>query len=164
MRTARIVRLMLVSLTCVFLLWAAALWLLPASQTVLANPGSLFVTVTGSGTACTQAQPCGLQTALGRAVDGDSVYVGAGTYTGSGAAVVTITTGITLYGGWNGAASGARRVLLSRAEAEEAENIVRKLTYMELTVNNDFMGEFTSALFLPHTDTGLFPSVKPRRS
>jgi uncharacterized 2Fe-2S/4Fe-4S cluster protein (DUF4445 family) len=63
----------------------------------------------------------------------------------------------------NGAASGARRVLLSRAEAEEAGNIVRKLTYMELTVNNDFMGEFTSALFLPHTDMNLFPSVNIRR-
>jgi uncharacterized 2Fe-2S/4Fe-4S cluster protein (DUF4445 family) len=63
----------------------------------------------------------------------------------------------------NGSASGARRVLLSRAEAEEAGNIVRKLTYMELTVNNDFMSEFTSALFLPHTDMNLFPSVKLRR-
>ena len=64
----------------------------------------------------------------------------------------------------NGAASGARRVLLSRAEAKDAEDIVRKLTYMELTVSNDFMGEFTSALFLPHTDTALFPSVRFRRN
>jgi uncharacterized 2Fe-2S/4Fe-4S cluster protein (DUF4445 family) len=60
----------------------------------------------------------------------------------------------------NGSASGARRVLLSKAEAEAAEEVVKKLTYMELTVNNDFMNEFTSALFLPHTDMNLFPSVK----
>ena len=106
MLTKHIWRCIVVLLSCA-LLWAALLWLLPASQTVRANPGSLFVTVSGSGTACSQAQPCGLQTALNRAVDGEVVYVGAGTYTGSGSAVITITKGITLYGGWNGATTGA---------------------------------------------------------
>jgi parallel beta-helix repeat protein len=105
MRIKLILRLTVVVLTCL-LLWAAVLWLLPASHTVRANPGALFVTVAGSGTACSQAQPCGLQTALAQSVAGDVVYVAAGTYTGSGAAVVTITKGVTLYGGWNGAASG----------------------------------------------------------
>ncbi|MBC7234068.1 MAG: right-handed parallel beta-helix repeat-containing protein [Chloroflexi bacterium] len=37
---------------------------------------------------------------------GDTIYVAGGTYTGTGAAVITITKSITLYGGWNGASSG----------------------------------------------------------
>ena len=101
----RTVRLMLVLLTCL-LLWAAVLWLLPASRAVRASPGTLFVTVSGTGTSCSQAQPCQLQTALAQSVSGDTLYVAGGTYTGSGAAVVTITKSITLYGGWDGAAGG----------------------------------------------------------
>ncbi|MGQ9709378.1 MAG: right-handed parallel beta-helix repeat-containing protein [Anaerolineae bacterium] len=66
-----------------------------------------FVKPTGSGSACTQATPCALQTALSQATDGDTIYVAAGVYTGTGAAVITVTKSITLYGGWNGAASGS---------------------------------------------------------
>ncbi len=71
-------------------------------QTVRADPGNLFVTPTGSGTACTQAQPCALQTALAQAASGDDIYLAAGTYTGTGDAVVTIVNSIGLYGGWDG--------------------------------------------------------------
>ncbi|GBD08548.1 hypothetical protein HRbin22_00788 [Candidatus Thermoflexus japonica] len=72
-----------------------------------ADPGStLFAKPDGTGTACTQASPCALQTALSRAGDGDTIYAAAGTYTGTGSAVITITKSITLYGGWDGAASG----------------------------------------------------------
>jgi fibronectin-binding autotransporter adhesin len=102
----RTVRLMFTALTCL-LLWAGVLCLLPSSRAVHANPGSLFVTVAGTGTVCSRAQPCGLQTALVQSVDGDCVYVAAGTYIGSGAAVVTLTKSIALYGGWDGAAGGA---------------------------------------------------------
>jgi len=105
MRVKWMLRLTVVVITCV-LLWAAVLWLLPASRVVRANPGALFVTVTGTGTTCSQAQPCGLQTALAQSADRDTVYVGAGTYTGSGDAVIVIDKSVTLYGGWNGAASG----------------------------------------------------------
>ncbi len=99
-------RLALGALTCV-LLWAAVLWLAAASQVVRADPGTLFVGKTGSGTACSQAEPCGLQVALAQSDAGDVLYVGAGTFTGAGDAVITMTSGITLYGGWDGAATGA---------------------------------------------------------
>jgi hypothetical protein len=33
------------------------------------------------------------------------------------------------------------------------------MTYLELSADNRFMDAFTSALFLPHTDESLFPSV-----
>jgi uncharacterized 2Fe-2S/4Fe-4S cluster protein (DUF4445 family) len=59
----------------------------------------------------------------------------------------------------NGSLGGARLALLSRDMREEAERIYRMMTYIELSVNNMFYNEFTSALFLPHTDMKLFPSV-----
>jgi len=68
----------------------------------LADPGTLFVKPDGTGTACTQDNPCSLQTALTQAADGDTIYVATGTYTGTGAAVITVTKSITLYGGWDG--------------------------------------------------------------
>jgi hypothetical protein len=105
MRVKLMLRLAVVMLTCL-LLWAALLWLRPASPLARADPGSLFVVATGTGAACSQAQPCGLQTALAQAVNGDTVYLGAGTYTGGGDAVITIATSLTLYGGWNGAPGG----------------------------------------------------------
>jgi len=55
-------------------------------QTVHAAPGDLFVTPGGGGD-CSQASPCGLQTALSQAVDGDTLYLAQGTYTGTGGAV-----------------------------------------------------------------------------
>ncbi len=105
MRLTLALRLGIVVLTCA-LLWAAVLWLVPGAEVARANPGALFVSVTGSGSACSQAAPCDLQTALAQAAEGDTLYVGAGTYTGSGDAVATIARSVTVYGGWDGAASG----------------------------------------------------------
>jgi hypothetical protein len=34
------------------------------------------------------------------------------------------------------------------------------MTYLELSADNRFMDAFTSALFIPHTDESLFPSVQ----
>jgi len=33
------------------------------------------------------------------------------------------------------------------------------MTYIELSVHPEFMNEFIAALFLPHTDVELFPTV-----
>jgi hypothetical protein len=71
------------------------------SQLVHANPGDLFITVGGTGD-CSQASPCNLATALITAIAGDTLYLSGGAYTGTGAAVVTITLDIILYGGWDG--------------------------------------------------------------
>jgi hypothetical protein len=77
------------------------------SRPVLAAPGDLFVTTTGSGPTCTQASPCDLQTALSQAAAGDTVYVASGVYTGTGMQVIQLSKSITLYGGWDGAPGGA---------------------------------------------------------
>lgn len=63
----------------------------------------------------------------------------------------------------NGALAGAQLVLLSKEMRTEAEDIFRKITYIDLSTNPKFFEEFTSALFLPHTNLELFPSVKKMR-
>ncbi|MBI5639892.1 MAG: DUF4445 domain-containing protein [Nitrospirae bacterium] len=60
----------------------------------------------------------------------------------------------------NTSIAGAYLCLLSEKMRTEAEEIARKMTYMELSVSRGFMDEYMSALFLPHTDIGLFPTVK----
>ena len=74
----------------------------------LSGANNLFATPNGSGTTCTQVTPCQLSVAVAQAVDGDTVYVAAGTYTGDGSTVevVSVNSSISLLGGWNGAPSG----------------------------------------------------------
>jgi len=72
----------------------------------MAYADDLFVKTGGSGTACTQGEPCSLQTALTQAIESDTVYVATGTYTGTGDNVITIIQGILLYGGWDGSPTG----------------------------------------------------------
>ncbi len=54
---------------------------------------------------------------------------------------------------------GAYMVLLHRDVRRRLVDIAHKLTYVELSADNRFYERFTSALFLPHTDISLFPSV-----
>jgi len=60
----------------------------------------------------------------------------------------------------NGALGGARLALLSKKRRKEAENIFEKMTYLELSVDNEFYTEFSSSLFIPHTDISQFSSVR----
>ncbi|MBM4128638.1 MAG: DUF4445 domain-containing protein, partial [Nitrospira sp.] len=60
----------------------------------------------------------------------------------------------------NASITGAYLCLVSRDLRREAGIIASKMTYIELSVSRSFMDEYLSALFLPHTDMGLFPTVK----
>lgn len=55
---------------------------------------------------------------------------------------------------------GAYHTLLCREMRDVANQVAGKMTYLELSADNRFMQEYTSALFLPHTDLEAFPSVK----
>ncbi len=59
----------------------------------------------------------------------------------------------------NGSLRGAGLALLSKKMYEEMHEIARMITYFELSSWPAYMDEFMAALFLPHTDGGLFPSV-----
>jgi len=59
----------------------------------------------------------------------------------------------------NTSVKGARLALLSRAALERAGELAGSITVLELSLGSKYMEEFVSALFLPHTDLSLFPSV-----
>ncbi|MEW6115297.1 MAG: ASKHA domain-containing protein [Nitrospirota bacterium] len=59
----------------------------------------------------------------------------------------------------NTSITGAYLCLLSEELRKEAEEIAAKMTYIELSVSRNFMDEYMSALFLPHTDITQFPTV-----
>jgi uncharacterized 2Fe-2S/4Fe-4S cluster protein (DUF4445 family) len=60
----------------------------------------------------------------------------------------------------NSSIAGAYMALLSEKYRKEALEISNRMTYIDFSSNNQFMDEFTSALFLPHTNIEDFPSVK----
>jgi len=59
----------------------------------------------------------------------------------------------------NTSIKGAYMALLRRDMRAEVEAAAGKMTYLELSADNTFYENFTSALFLPHTDIERFPSV-----
>ena len=59
----------------------------------------------------------------------------------------------------NGALGGARLALLSGRRRKEVRDIFDMMTYLELSVDNEFYNEFSSALFIPHTDLSRFPNA-----
>jgi len=60
----------------------------------------------------------------------------------------------------NTSVAGAKLCLLSNEAMEEANAIADKMAYLDLSTNPLFMNNYSAALFLPHTDIELFPSVK----
>ena len=51
-------------------------------------------------------------------------------------------------------------MLLYEEARKKAEEIAGKMTCVELSVEPDFMNNYTASLFFPHTNIDLFPSVK----
>ncbi len=60
----------------------------------------------------------------------------------------------------NSSIAGAYMALLSEKYRKEAIEVSNSMTYIDFSSNNEFMDEFTSALFLPHTNMEAFPNVK----
>ena len=57
----------------------------------------------------------------------------------------------------NGSVTGAKMALLSYEALRRAGDVAAQMTYRELSVDEAFMDEYVSAMFLPHTDCGRFP-------
>ena len=60
----------------------------------------------------------------------------------------------------NTAVRGAYYALLDWQARQRVAEIARRMTYIELSADNTFYDAFMSALFLPHTDMGRFPTVE----
>ncbi|MFN2366208.1 MAG: ASKHA domain-containing protein [Desulfurivibrionaceae bacterium] len=59
----------------------------------------------------------------------------------------------------NSSLAGAELALLDEGARRECRELVKKITYLELNVNQEFMIRFSGSRFIPHTDHTLFPSV-----
>ncbi len=64
----------------------------------------------------------------------------------------------------NSSLTGARFGLLSYDAMAKVREIAKKMTYIELSVDPDFMHEYTASLFLPHTEVSRFPTVMKKLS
>ena len=103
-----------------------------------------------------------------RAADLDHVYAAGafGTYVDAASA---ITIGmypdvpaerISFIG--NAAGSGARMCLKSVKMRDLADDLSKKVSYVELAAEKDFQSEFAQAMFLPHRDISRFPGAALR--
>lgn len=59
----------------------------------------------------------------------------------------------------NSSLAGARLALLSGQARRRTKEIAASVTALELTIEPTYFDEYTAALFLPHTDLSLFPSL-----
>lgn len=62
----------------------------------------------------------------------------------------------------NGSLLGARLTSFSTDLLDDGERVAKMMTNFELSVNADFMSNYTASLFLPHPDAEEFPSVYKR--
>ncbi|MFN2262932.1 MAG: ASKHA domain-containing protein [Anaerolineales bacterium] len=59
----------------------------------------------------------------------------------------------------NTSVKGAYLALIDHNQRQRITEIAARMTYVELSADNTFYDAFMSALFLPHTDLSLFPTV-----
>ncbi len=62
----------------------------------------------------------------------------------------------------NGSLMGARMSELSNHIRRDVVEVVQKMTSFELSEVTNFKDQYVASLFLPHTDTSLFPQVEKR--
>jgi uncharacterized 2Fe-2S/4Fe-4S cluster protein (DUF4445 family) len=62
----------------------------------------------------------------------------------------------------NGSLGGARLCLQSQTMRAEAFDIYSMMTYLDLSSSKEFFDQYSSALFLPHTEIDQFPMVRER--
>jgi len=62
----------------------------------------------------------------------------------------------------NGSMLGCQISLTDHRRFRERTEVSKLLTNMELSENNEFMSHYMAALFLPHTDMSLFPTVQAK--
>ncbi|MEW6220329.1 MAG: ASKHA domain-containing protein [Thermodesulfobacteriota bacterium] len=63
----------------------------------------------------------------------------------------------------NTSLAGAELLLMDGEARQRSRELVRRITYLELNVNHDFMIRFSGSRVIPHTDPDLFPTVPIHR-
>lgn len=62
----------------------------------------------------------------------------------------------------NASLLGTSKLLVSQEIRDQQQTLARRITNLELSTEPAYMDAYTAALFLPHTETSLFPSVQPQ--
>ena len=62
----------------------------------------------------------------------------------------------------NSSLMGSYMVVVSQDFRQRQLELARRMTYLELNTDPAYMEQYTGALFLPHTDPNLFPSVRSK--
>ncbi len=62
----------------------------------------------------------------------------------------------------NSSLTGSYMVLVSQEFRERQLEVASRMTYIDLSSDPQYMNQYTSAMFLPHTDIDLFPSVRDK--
>ena len=62
----------------------------------------------------------------------------------------------------NGSLLGARLISFSTDLLDDARKVAQMMTNFELSENVDFMNNYVAALFLPHTNADMFPTVSKK--
>ncbi|MBF0360676.1 MAG: DUF4445 domain-containing protein [Oligoflexia bacterium] len=60
----------------------------------------------------------------------------------------------------NSSLQGSAMILLSKEMREKQKKLTNKMTYIDLSSMPSYMNHYSAALFLPHTNFDLFPSLK----
>jgi uncharacterized 2Fe-2S/4Fe-4S cluster protein (DUF4445 family) len=60
----------------------------------------------------------------------------------------------------NASLQGAESTLRNRHNRNRLKNLSSRTTYLDLSTDTTYMNQYTAAAFLPHTEAGLFPSVR----
>jgi uncharacterized 2Fe-2S/4Fe-4S cluster protein (DUF4445 family) len=63
----------------------------------------------------------------------------------------------------NSSLTGAFMVLVSQEFRDKQLELARRMTYVDLSVKPGYMNQYMGALFLPHTNMELFPTVRGNR-
>jgi uncharacterized 2Fe-2S/4Fe-4S cluster protein (DUF4445 family) len=63
----------------------------------------------------------------------------------------------------NSSLMGSYMILVSEDYRIRQLELAKRMTYIDLSTDPDYMDQYTGALFLPHTDPNRFPSVKAPR-
>lgn len=61
----------------------------------------------------------------------------------------------------NSSLTGASMALTSRGSRDKLQELLPLIQYLDLSAECKYYDHYTGALFIPHTDSRLFPSVKP---
>jgi len=64
----------------------------------------------------------------------------------------------------NASLMGSYMTLISKDYHQRQIELANRMTYIELSTDPSYMDHYTAALFLPHTDPSLFPSVQAARN